>query len=152
MSTDNVALTHRWFDEVWNQGRVEAIDEMAAKDAVGHGQAEHGADIHGLEEFKPFVRSLRAVFPDIKITIDLSIAEGEHVAVHWHATMTHKGQFLDFAPTGKNVTITGTSIQRIVNGKIVEGWDNWDQLALLVQIGAVPTAKFLPRERQRRSA
>ncbi len=82
MSTDNVALTHRWFDEVWNQGRVEAIDEMAAKDAVGHGQGEHGADIHGLEEFKPFVRSLRAAFPDIKITIDLSIAEGEHVAVH----------------------------------------------------------------------
>ena len=63
MSTDNVALTHRWFEEVWNRGRVDAIDEMAAKDAVGHGQAEHGADIHGLEQFKPLCVACARRFP-----------------------------------------------------------------------------------------
>ena len=52
--------------------------------------------------------------------------------------MTHKGAFLGFAPTGKKVTITGTTMLRFANGKIVEGWDNWDQLGLLVQIGLLP--------------
>ncbi len=66
--------------------------------------------------------------------------------------MTHKGEFLGFAPTGKEVTITGTTIQRISDGKIVEGWDNWDQLGLLVQIGAVNAAHFVAPEEKRRSA
>jgi predicted ester cyclase len=57
--------------------------------------------------------------------------------------MTHSGPFLAFAATGRKVEVTGTSIQRVVGGKIAEGWDNWDQLGLLVQIGAVPAAQFV---------
>ena len=76
--------------------------------------------------------------------IDQIIEQGDKVVARWTATMTHKGEFLGFAPTGKKVTITGTSTQRISDGKIVEGWDNWDQLGLLVQIGAVPAAHFVP--------
>ena len=64
------------------------------------------------------------------------------MAARWTATMTHQGEFLGFAPTGKKATITGTSTQRIANGKIVEGWDNWDQLGLLVQIGACSCRAF----------
>ena len=57
--------------------------------------------------------------------------------------MTHQGTFLGFAATGRSATITGISFQRMEDGKIVEGWDNWDQLGLLVQIGAVPSTKFV---------
>jgi steroid delta-isomerase-like uncharacterized protein len=142
MAQENSSLIRRWFEEVWNKGRIEAIDEMASPDVVGHGQAQHATDI-GLNEFKPFVRALRSAFPDMKINIDYVIEQGDKVVARWTSTMTHKGEFLGFAPTGKKVTVTGTTTQRISGGKIVEGWDNWDQLGLLVQIGAVPAAHFV---------
>lgn len=143
MAQENGALIRHWFEEVWNKGRMQAIDEMASPDVVGHGQAQHDTDI-GLKEFKPFVAGLRGAFPDMKVVIDQTIEQGDKVVARWTATMTHQGEFLGFAPTGKKVTVTGTTIQRIVNGKIVEGWDNWDQLGLLVQIGAVNPAHFVP--------
>jgi steroid delta-isomerase-like uncharacterized protein len=148
MAQENSALIRRWFEEVWNKGRMEAIDEMASPDVVGHGQVQHDTDI-GMEEFKPFVVALRGAFPDMKVVIDQTIEQGDKVAARWTSTMTHKGKFLGFPATGKKATITGTSIQRISNGKIVEGWDNWDQLGLLVQIGVVPAAHFVkPAERR----
>jgi steroid delta-isomerase-like uncharacterized protein len=151
MTQENSALIRRWFEEVWNKGRMEAIDEMASPDIVGHGQAQHDTDI-GMAEFKPFVVALRNAFPDMKVVIDQTIEQGDKVVARWTSTMTHKGEFLGFAPTGKKATITGTSIQRISNGKIVEGWDNWDQLGLLVQIGAVPAAHFVKPAPERRTA
>ena len=151
MAQENSALIRRWFEEVWNKGRMEAIDEMASPDAIGHGQAQHDTDI-GLKEFRTFALDLRTAFPDFKVTIDQVIEQGDKVVARWTTTMTHKGEFLGFAPTGKKVTITGTSIQRIVDGKIVEGWDNWDQLGLLVQIGAVNAAHFVEPAAERKRA
>jgi steroid delta-isomerase-like uncharacterized protein len=151
MAQENSALIRRWFDEVWNHGRMEAVDEMASPDVIGHGQVQHATDI-GLNEFKPFVIGFRSAFPDLRVTIDHTIEQGDKVVARWTATMTHKGEFLGFAPTGKKATITGTTIQRICGGKIVEGWDNWDQLGLLVQIGAVSAAHFVAPPVKRRSA
>ena len=142
MAQENSRLIRRWFEEVWNNGRMEAIDEIASPDVIGHGQAQHATDI-GLKEFKPFVQALRSAFPDMKVTIDYVIEQGDKVVARWTSTMTHRGEFLGIAPTGKKATITGTTTQRISGGKIVEGWDNWDQLGLLVQIGAVPAAHFV---------
>lgn len=148
MARENSILIRRWFEEVWNRGRLEAVDEMASPDVIGHGQAQHATDI-GLREFKPFVTGLRSAFPDLRVTIDYIIEEGDKVVARWTATMTHKGEFLGMAPTGKKATITGTTTQKISGGKIVEGWDNWDQLGLLVQIGAVPATHFVaPAERR----
>jgi steroid delta-isomerase-like uncharacterized protein len=148
MAQENSALIRRWFEEVWNKGRMEAIDEMASPSVIGHGQAQHDTDI-GLQEFRAFASSIRSAFPDLKVTIDHTVEQGDKVVARWTATMTHKGNFLGFAPTGKTATITGTTTQRIAGGKIVEGWDNWDQLGLLVQIGAVPAAHFVaPVERR----
>jgi steroid delta-isomerase-like uncharacterized protein len=148
MAQENSILIRRWFEEVWNNGRMEAIDEMASPDVIGHGQAQHATDI-GLREFKPFVQALRSAFPDLKVTIDYIIEQGDKVVARWTSTMTHRGEFLGIAPTGKKATITGTTTQRISGGKIVEGWDNWDQLGLLVQIGAVPAAHFVAPVEQR---
>jgi steroid delta-isomerase-like uncharacterized protein len=142
MAQENSALIRRWFEEVWNKKRMEAIDEMASPDVIGHGQAQHATDV-GLEEFRTFAKDLQSAFPDMKVTIDYVIEQGDKVVARWTATMTHKGNFLGFAPTGKKATITGTTTQRISGGKIVEGWDNWDQLGLLVQIGAVQAAHFV---------
>jgi steroid delta-isomerase-like uncharacterized protein len=148
MAEENSKLTRRWFEEVWNKKRMATVDEMASPDIVGHGQAQHDTEI-GIEQFKTLVHTMHGAFPDLEVIIDQTIEQGDKVAVRWTCTMTHKGTFLGFAPSGKKATITGTSIQRFSGGKIVEGWDNWDQLGLLVQIGAMPATHFVaPQERR----
>jgi|SRR5277367_3387529 len=142
MAEDNADFIRKWFEEVWNKGRMEAIDEMASADVIGHGQGQHATDI-GLTQFKRLARDIRSAFPDIRFFVEDTISQDDKVVARWTARMTHAGTFLGTAPTGRAVTVTGTSIQRIVNGSIVEGWDNWDQLGLLVQIGALPAAKFV---------
>ena len=139
---DNAQFIRRWFEEVWNKGRMDAIEEMCLPNAIGHGQAQHKVDV-GLQEFKQFARSLRSAFPDIRVTIHETLAQGDKVLARWTAVMVHRGAFLGIAPTGRTVEVTGMSLQRIANGKIAEAWDNWDQLGLMVQIGGVPAAEFV---------
>src|SRR5262249_27696864 len=97
----------------------------------------------GLKEFREFAHAIRAGFPDIHITIEQTLSDGDFAVARWSATMTHNGSFLGIAATGRRATVTGTTIARFADGKVVEGWDNWDQLGLLVQIGAVSPAEFV---------
>lgn len=137
MSQENVALAHRWFEEVWNNKRLDAIDEMADTKAVGQGQTLHDGLIN-LEEFRAFAAHLQGAFPDLRLVIDDTVAQGDRVVVRWRLDMTHTGSFLRYTATQKKVNVSGITILRIANGKIVAGWDKWDQLGLLEQIGAVP--------------
>ena len=140
MSVEMVTFSHRWFDEVWNKGRESAIDEMLAPDAVLHGLAEGGAGLRGPEGFKPFFRSIRAAFPDIEIQVEDVVSEGDLLAIRYSATMTHAGPGFG-EPTNRKLAVTGMSFSRMRDGQIVEGWNNWDQLSLLQQMGAVPVAR-----------
>jgi len=139
----NAALIRRWFDEVWNQGRLETVDELASQNVVAHGQLEQGQPIKGTAHFKSFAQSIRGAFPDINVTVEDTIAQGDKVVARWTATMTHKGEFLGFPPSDRKVSVSGISVQRILEGKIVEGWDSWDQLALMVQLGAMNKISFM---------
>jgi steroid delta-isomerase-like uncharacterized protein len=139
----NSSLIRKWFEEVWNQGREATIDEMCHKDAVGVGQAQHGTQIHGPEDFKQLWRSVRGAFSEIHIDIHDTIEQDDRVVARWTMAMIHTGPFLGIAPSKKHVRVTGMSAQRFLDGKIVEAWDNWDQLSLLVQLGSVPEPKFL---------
>ena len=134
MSTQNKALVHKWFEEVWNKGRVETIDELLTDRSVIHGLGE---DLRGPSGFKVFHNAYRDAFPDVKIQIERMIAEGDLVAVHWSATATHSGGGLGFAATRRPVTFSGMAIARFEGNKLVEGWNNFDQLGLLQQIGVV---------------
>ena|SRR5688572_14961163 len=134
MSTDNKALVHRWFEEVWNKGRAQAIDEMMARGCVIHGL---GPDLRGPDGFKPFHASYRDAFPDVTLNVDDIASEGSLVAARWSGTGTHRGNGLGFPQTGRSVNFTGMSFVRIENGKIVEGWNNFDQLGMLQQLGVV---------------
>ena len=133
----NSDLIRRWFEEVWNQGREATIDELCSHDAVGHGQTLDGTDIVGPEPFRQFWKNFRSAFTSIHITIERTIEEGEMVLAQWTLTMRHTGPFLGIESTGKQITAKGMSIQRFVDGKILEAWDNWDQLAVMAQLGAV---------------
>jgi len=136
---ENVQLMRRWFKEVWNEGKLQTIHELLAPNAVGMGELENGGAIRGPEEFGVFVERHRGAFPDIKIEIQDIFGADDKVVLRWSAKMTHRGDHLGIAATGKSVRITGISIARFENGKIIEGWDNWDQLAMLRQIGAYET-------------
>ena len=142
MSSANADVLHRWFEELWNQGNIEIIERLASPDAIGHGQIEQDGQIN-MEQFRALFLSLRKAFPDIRFTIEQTVADAEMVVARWRAVATHQGAFLGAAPTNRRVEFTGMSMMKIVDGKIASGWDNWDQLALLTQIGAAPKATFL---------
>jgi steroid delta-isomerase-like uncharacterized protein len=138
VSIDPYTLIHRWFDEVWNQGREETVDELFAPGGVGHGLGEGGADVRGPAGFKVFLRNMRSAFPDVRIPIEDTIVHGDKAVVRVVLQGTHLGEGLGLLPTGRPVSITGIVIVRVASGQIVEAWNNWDQLGLLRQIGAIP--------------
>lgn len=125
-------LLHRWFEEVWNNGREDAIDEMMHADAVTHGLEQ---DITGREAFKPFQRKFRAAFPDMKITVEEVLIEGDMIAARCSVTGTHTGPGLPVPPGSKPVSFTGMCMGRVRDGKLIEGWNNFDFLSLYQQIG-----------------
>lgn len=135
-TSDNISLMMRWYREVWLEGKNETIYELLASDAVLVGQTGAQEEIHGPKEFAAFADQIRSAFPDTNLVVEDAFGIDDKVAVRWSATMTHRGDGLGVPATGKRVKITGMSIARIVNGKIVKGWDNWDRLSMLQQIGA----------------
>jgi steroid delta-isomerase-like uncharacterized protein len=137
MSEANKALMRQWFEEVWNQGNTAAIDQLLAPTAVIHGL---GTDaMHGPAGFKPFHAAYRNAFPDVRIRIDGVVAEGNMVSVRWSGTGTHTGDGLGFAATNRAVTFSGMTCGRVEGGKLAEGWNVFDQLGMLQQLGVVPS-------------
>jgi steroid delta-isomerase-like uncharacterized protein len=133
---ENVALMRRWFKEVWNEGKTQTIYELLSPDAIGIGQLEDGGQLRGPAEFLPLVERIRGAFPDINMVVEDAFGAEDKVVLRWSATMTHHGDHLGMPASGKRVRMTGITIARIADKKIIEGWDNWDQLGMLKQIGA----------------
>ena len=91
----------------------------------------------GPESEKKRATLYRTAFPDLQLTIEDTIAEGQTVMARWSCRGTHKGDLSGIAPTGKQVIISGVSVARFTGGKMVEGWVNWDALGLMQQLGVV---------------
>jgi steroid delta-isomerase-like uncharacterized protein len=142
---ENKRLAQRWFEEVWNQGREGAIDELLCADGVGFGLADTGTEVHGAEQLKPFVRNLRDAFPDLHITIEDMVSENDKVAVRFNLTGSHKGSGLGFPPTDHKINVTGMTILQISQGKLRHGWNNWDQLGMMQQLRMASPAVSVDR-------
>jgi predicted ester cyclase len=142
MLTNNKALVRRLFEEVWNQGNLTAIDELFATSYIRYDPA--APEAKGLAGFKHFVTTLRRAFPDIEVALEDVIAEGDKVAARAIWRGTHQGEYLDIAPTGRQVAVMGTVTLRIVHDKFQEGWLNIDTLGLLQQLGAIPPLGQIP--------
>jgi steroid delta-isomerase-like uncharacterized protein len=138
---DNVRLARRWFQEVWNEGRMQTVYELFAENGIATGQSEQGEMLRGPKEFAIFVERIRGAFPDIKVMVDDAFGADDRVALRWSATVTHKGDQLGMAATNREVKISGITITRIRNGQIVEGWDNWDRLGPMRQIGPAESSQ-----------
>lgn len=137
-SRDNKEIIRRWFDEVWNKGRAEAIDEMFAEDGIAHGLAgESGEALRGTEDFKLFHRKFRDAFPDIEVTVEDVISEGDKVAARCRVRGSHRGDSLGFAASDRPMEITGMTFARVRDGRIVEAWNNFDFISMFQQLGAL---------------
>lgn len=128
-------VIHRWFEEVWNQGREATIDELFVADGIAHECGPGGVSIRGPNEFKPVFHEFRAAFPDFHIVIEDTLVDGDRVVVRSHVSGTHSGVGLTTAPTGKRVDFTGICIARISDGRIAEAWNNFDFLSMYRQLG-----------------
>ena len=135
MSSSDTA--RRFFKEVWTDGKLDLVDELFAPDYVGHSSGSE-EPIRGPEGVKEYVGRLLGAFPDLGMTVEDQIADGDSVATRWTARGTHGGDLMGIEATGRTATVTGITIQRIRDGKIVAGWTNWDTLGLLGQLGVAP--------------
>jgi steroid delta-isomerase-like uncharacterized protein len=128
------AVARRVFEEIFNQGRFEVADEIYAKDFINHGVSR---DV-GLKEDQEAARGWRSAFPDLKMTVDMTIAEGDLVAVLWSGSGTNTGEGNGLPATGKKLSGRGITIWRISGGKIREEWSEFDQLRILKGLGLLP--------------
>jgi steroid delta-isomerase-like uncharacterized protein len=138
VSEQNKLIHRRICEEAIGQGDVNVIQELVSDDFVGHASSPD-MDTRGVEAYKQFVAGMHRAFPDLQITVEDQLAEGDKVVTRWRARGTHKGEYFGIPPSGKQGEMTGMSIDRIVDGKTVECWTNSDDLGLLRQIGAIPS-------------
>lgn len=139
MSTEaNKALAQRFVESV-NAGHLEWLDEIYDSDYVHH-DANLPPDVQrGRENWKRGFAPFYVAFPDLQATAEDVIAEGDRVVTRLTWNGTHKGDLMGVPPSGRAVNFSMIQIQRIANGKIVEGWVTFDALTMMQQIGAIPT-------------
>jgi steroid delta-isomerase-like uncharacterized protein len=142
MSVEEIKARWRRFVETWGKGKatyMAALDELFATDFVAH--TARGEDIHGLENFKQGMSEVYDAFPDFHGTLEDIVVEGDKVVMRHTWGSTNKGEYMGRPPTNKKVTVRALSIDRVVDGKIVESWIMTDRLGMMQQLGAVPTPK-----------
>src|ERR1700676_4288134 len=137
MSESNKNVVRRLFEEVWNKGNLQLTDELFVPNYAHHDASTPDVG-RGPESEKKRATLYRTAFPDIRLTIEDIIAEGETVMARWTFRGPHKVNLSGIPPPRKQFNITGVSIPRFANGKMEEGWVNWDALALMQQLGVVP--------------
>jgi steroid delta-isomerase-like uncharacterized protein len=135
MSEHNKAVARAVF-EVWSTGEIERLDELVAADVVHHDPYDPNA-AEGLAGMKRTIELNRNAFPNMQLTVEDQVAERDKVVTRWRGEMTHTGELGGVAPTGRRVTITGITIDRFEDGKIVEAWRSMDTLGLLRATGAL---------------
>ena len=137
----NKATARRWFADIITQGKLDVADEIFAANHVAHDpHGPPGGWPNGPESLKTLAGPFRAAFPDLRVTIEDQIAEGDKVVTRWTARGTHSGPLKGMPATGNTVAVTGANVARLSDGKIVESWFNFDMLTLLQQLGAIPKA------------
>ena len=136
MSEQNKDLARRFYEEVLNRGDIDRVDELCTADIVDH-EAPPGTP-EGIEGVKMFARMMREGFPDLRVTVEDIVAEGDRVAARAQFTGTHQGEFMGVPPSGNRVEYEAIDIVRVVDGKAAEHWGVTDNMALMEQIGAFP--------------
>lgn len=136
-SVDPKAIVRRLYEEVWNKRRLEVANELISPSHAVHGPNISGASV-GPEAYKHQVALFLAGFPDLRFTIEDTIAEKDKVVSYWTISGTHKGEYMGVPPTNRKMSVDGITIHQIARGKIIESFTNWDVWGMMQQLGAVP--------------
>ena len=132
----NKALIRRFFEEVWSTGDLSRRDAFLNAGYRGH--MAGAAEPIDRDGWAAWFQGFRAAFPDARFTVEDMIAEGDRVAARLTMRGTHLGPLNGVPPTGRAVVVSGMSIERVADGRIVEGWNENDALGLLQQLGVLP--------------
>ena len=137
-ATDHAALVRRWLEEVWNQRRDDTVHELLDPEAVGHLE---GVVTRGVPDFLAARSFLLQAFPDLRVVPEAILAAGDEVTFRWSAEGTHRGELLGIPATGQAIKFRGMTWLRFSNGRIVEGWDHWNQGRLMSELQAAAQAR-----------
>lgn len=130
----NRAQAIRWFREVWNERTGDAIEEIMTPDCKGCMEGVGDVDAAG---FRAAWSSMLEAFPDLSVEVLDTVADRDHVVVGWRLSATHTGDGLGISPTGRHVNVRGMTWFTFADGRIVEGWDSWNQGALVAELTGV---------------
>lgn len=138
MAEEYETFMHRWFEEVWNKQSEAAIDEMCDENVVANGLTDaEGNTVRGIEAYKNLHRAFVSAYPNIKITVEDTISDGDKMAARCRVSATHTGEGLGLAPTDQPVEFTGMTLIKLKDGKIVEAWNEFDFMKMYSQVGAL---------------
>ena len=148
---ENKAVSRRVAEEIFNGGNLDLADELYAPDYVLH-DPSLPENLHGPEGLKQYAAMNLGAFPDVRVSVEDQIAEGEMVVTRWTATGLGTGELLGIPPTGRRIEISGITINRFSGGRIAEDWYQSDDLGMMQQLGVIPwpeevSSESLPKER-----
>lgn len=137
-SETNKAIVQRYYDQIWNNGRLDLVEEFIAEDF----SEDNGPNIPGLtgrDTLKAVIGGIRASLPDLQIALHDVVAEGYKVVTRYTFTATHTGELMGIPATGTQLTVSGAAIFRLENARIAELWNFLDNLGMMQQLGVIPT-------------
>ena len=136
--SEHKQATRRWVDEVWNNRNAAAVTALMAPNCVVHGLAQDGGDIVGPDGFRKFHQAFLGAFSNLHLQIEDMLEENDRVFIRFTATGTHDGDTFGFPATHRNIRVTGMTVTRFVGDKFVEGWNVFDAVGMLGQLGVMP--------------
>jgi len=140
-NSQNAATVLQMLDAAWNRGDTSVLHTTVAEDHIDHD--DNGDDI-GRDHLVQAILAYRAAFPDMRMSFDDQIADGDKVVTRWTANGTHQGQLDAIPATGRLARISGIFIHQLTDGEITESWTSFDRLGLLQQLGVIPSADSAP--------
>jgi steroid delta-isomerase-like uncharacterized protein len=139
VSSESETLIQRWFEELFNRGRLAVADEILAADVAYHGPPSlTPQDVRGPDDIKEYVEVYQRAFPDLRYTVESLSDAGEEVVVRWSATGTHRSDLFGIEATGAVFTVDGIDVFTIDDGLITAIDAQWDTLRMVQELGAIP--------------
>lgn len=143
MGSDAKQLVRGYVQTVWNEGRLDRLEEFIDPGFIDH-ESTFPFSVRGVEGLRRVILFFRTAFPDVQWIVEDMLSEGPKVVTRFTARGTHRGSVMGLPGTGRRITVTGLMIVRTEEGRIMEAWSQWDTLGLLQQLGVPDPTDFRP--------